>query len=146
MSRNIILCEGSTDKILIGHYLSHSAGWTAQTIKAPPFTDQSIRWFVQENNILGIWQVNGTNFIPAIETIAKREMLEHLIDKVLVITDHDDESAETERPMKIYRALCSGLRVKPSEESITPSKWYPVRFCNYFGESDVNFCYVFRYE
>ena len=140
MRTNIILCEGSTDSILIGHYLTGATGCKVQKIKDPPFTEQSIRWYINEDSITGIWPVHGTNFVPAVEMIAERERLEHTIEKIIVITDHDDDTAEHERPMKIYTALCSGLNVQP--ENITPSIWHNIHFTSAFDEADIYFYYM----
>lgn len=141
MGTNIILCEGSTDSVLIGHYLIGATGCQVQKIKAPPFTEQAIRWHVRDDKITGIWPVHGTNFLPAIKMIADRELLEHSIERVIIITDHDDGTAEVERPNKIYKALCSGLNVQ-AEEKVAPSNWYRIHFRSAFDEADIDFYYM----
>jgi len=101
--KRIIICEGKTDAILIGYFLSNtrSLNYTPEgssiglPIKEP---DQSLTWYKDMNmpvNEFGVWSVGGIDRVgPAIENIVKRNTLErkdHLrLKRILVIVDMDD--------------------------------------------------------
>ena len=143
---NIILCEGGTDQRLLGAYLERSAGWTRTKMKSVPFAHYPNIWYVKEddeNKTLGILSVNGTNFTPALTDIMKSETLEHTIERIAVVTDHDDMTAETTRLMKIHDVICKGLGVWPFYDDIVPSQWLDVTFFDGFASRCViKFCYL----
>lgn len=139
---NIILCEGTTDKDLLGYFMFHIVGWQYKKISRPPFPNTNINWYkLNENNILGIWSVEGNDFTAALEEIAKREKLEHSVERLAIVTDHDDSSAENERFQKVFSTLTKNLCVK----NLRPrnnNDWQKIDFYNSFGEASILFCYI----
>ena len=45
MKYNIILCEGETDQILLGYYLSEVSSWAFFKFKESPFPEEEVNWF-----------------------------------------------------------------------------------------------------
>ena len=43
-----------------------------------------------KEELLGIWNVGGNNFNRAVEEIFSLEILEHSIERIVIITDNDD--------------------------------------------------------
>ena len=68
MIKGIILCEGSSDQVLVGAYLKKIKGWTYTRPKKDfPFPDKNITWYVNsDNEYFAIWSVNGCNFKDAV--------------------------------------------------------------------------------
>lgn len=141
---NLILCEGGTDQRLLAAFLERSAGWRRMKQKALPFGQYSVLWHVrEEGRMLGIMAVNGTNFTPALTDIMKSEMLEHTVERLAIVTDHDDEKAETSRLMKIHDAVCRGLGIMPFIDDVVPSQWTDITFFDGFAsECVIKFCYL----
>ena len=123
MSTNFILCEGVTDQILISYYLIHQSGWTyfklnhnKKNINIAHINDSAIEWYSRGDNYLGIWPVGGNNFSKQLETIIARCSLgNNSIKKLVVITDHDNEEAETKRPESLNAVVsgCLGKKIYP---------------------------------
>ena len=102
----IILCEGETDQILIGSYLEKIGKWKYFKGKNLPFHKESINWFTNsEEDFLGIWQVGGNNFTIRLKEVLDLAHLESSIQKLAIITDHDDNDAETVRPSKLLSVI-----------------------------------------
>ena len=141
---NLILCEGGTDQRLLGSYLERSMGWKRRNMKTAPFNHYPVIWYAKDGNkTLGIMAVNGTNFSAPLADIMRSEMFEHTVERLAIVTDHDDASAETERLMKIHDVMCRGLGIMPFFDDIVPSQWADVIFFDGFASRCViKFCYL----
>ncbi len=94
----IILCEGETDQILLGCNLGQIGDWEFFKGNNMPFSENPVNWFRNpENTILGIWQVGGNDFSDAVTKVLRMAYLEPSIEKLAIITDHDDvQTAHTQ--------------------------------------------------
>ena len=142
---SLILCEGETDQALIGSYLEATSGWKYQKkTKGFPFQGENINTYLKDNaEALGIWRIGGDNFIKVVSSIMAGEKQDKVVDRVIVVTDHDDAEAETLRPQRILNTISSslGTRALCTEDYI--NKWFPVEYTDAFGtESVVHFCYL----
>ena len=139
---NLILCEGETDRDLLGYYLIRVSGWQWKRLKEPPFSEQCIGWYQRgSDDIMGIWPVGGDDFTAAIMKVMKRENMEHSVGKLVIVTDHDDEDAEKSRLEKIRGAILKNLQNAYFGEENT-SDWLKIVFNNSFGQFSMDFCYV----
>ena len=83
----IILCEGETDQILLGYYLSQLDGWEFFSNKETPFPGETVNWFQKDKiDVLGIWQVGGCDFENAAHQIAERAYWDATIHSLAVVT------------------------------------------------------------
>ena len=147
---NIILCEGDTDRDLLGYYIMRVTNWRYKNnLKDPPFNlDEKasyIAWYKDkddEDNILGIWPIGGNNFIPAIDKISKRLKFEGDVNKLVIITDHDDKAAETDRKEEIYSEFTEKLGSGVSKNDDTVSGWTEFSFNGGLGPSKINVYYL----
>ena len=111
-------------------------------MSSPPFPNTNINWYkLNDNNILGIWSVEGNDFTAALKEIAKREKLEHSIERLAIVTDHDDSSAENERFQKSFTTLTTHLCANNSATR-NNNDWQRIDFDNSFGEASILFCYI----
>ena len=131
----IILCEGETDQLLLGKYLESVSGWRFFHNKKSLFPKERISWYKKsERGNLGIWAVGGNNFLNAMEMIIERETLEPSIDNLAVITDHDDDEAETERLRGLPELWSHHF---PNERSVIderPNRWMEWKYCDKFHQ------------
>ncbi len=100
IAKYIILCEGITDAILISYYLGEVSNWEYVKAKNAPFEkfSDNINWYKTQNDYYcAIWSVGSHDFAKAIYSIIEKEKLEHSIENIIIVTDHDDEEAETKR-------------------------------------------------
>ena len=114
MSTNFILCEGVTDQILISYYLIYQGGWkhldNKKNVTIAHINDNRIEWYSRENDYLGIWPVGGNNFSKQLEIIIKGCKLgNNHVKKLVVVTDHDNEEAETKRPESLNDVVSNCL-------------------------------------
>ena len=73
--RSIIICEGSTDAILLSYYLNKVSGWEFCK-KAPEHLDikqnefdQSINWYKRDDDRLLICGVGGKDKISSLDSL-----------------------------------------------------------------------------
>ena len=67
------------------------------------FTVPNIIWFKNlKENVLGIWAIGGNDFHSQLKSILEREKIEHTIERIVVVTDHDDVDAEESRVQKLW--------------------------------------------
>lgn len=145
----IILCEGESDQILIGSYLGtvNSLVYQRKLPRNNPFNGQRVNWYKnEEDEYIGIWTVSGNNFLKAIDIIMRFEKFECGIGKVAILTDHDDISAEKERPKEIYDAIDEVLDIEnyDSEAFLTyHNKWFKIAYNDSFGRKvEIGFLYM----
>lgn len=77
-----------------------------------PFPKENIVWYYSSDmSYLGIWAIGGNDFNKEVEQIMKSETMEHTIDKVVVVTDHDDATAENGRFFEIRKKILGTLKL-----------------------------------
>jgi hypothetical protein len=140
----IILCEGETDQILIGSYLEKIGKWTYFKGKNLPFHKESINWFTNsEEDFLGIWQVGGNNFTIPLKEVLDLAHLESSIQKLAIITDHDDNDAETVRPSKLLSVIGKELNTEAAVDLQWIGQWKSLTFQDSFkAYSVIELCYI----
>ena len=91
MANCLIICEGVTDRTLIGEYLKGISGWVYTTIGNNLFNDYDINWFKRGEEKLGIGIVNGDDFLPFAGDFAFRHRNSPQdIERLIIVTDNDD--------------------------------------------------------
>ena len=106
---NLIICEGKTDAVFIGYYLSKKYGWSfdkgksskSQTLKMDD--SQHFCMFEKDGRELGIWSVGGCdNFCRSIGHLVKYiETSGEPVERVLYMIDRDSEKNDGEL-LKIF--------------------------------------------
>jgi hypothetical protein len=114
MMKSIIICEGETDLVLYSYYLSAVCGWQSLDKKEnrslknafnKRITDmkvegnnQKFAWYYRNTDILCIYAVGSRNNISdgLNQIIALYSSSEENFDKVVVVSDRDNEGAEKE--------------------------------------------------
>lgn len=146
--KGIVLCEGDSDMVLLGSYISQIKKSTyMKQFEENPFPGEKISWYSDESdNVIGIWDVGGNNFTPKVQKIMKREIQEHQIESVIVVTDYDDEEAAKERPEEIYRAINDTLKIDKYDilSSLEQhNKWQQLYFRGGFSQRVmIRYCYL----
>lgn len=145
MNYSLILCEGETDRDLIGCYMESVYNWKFCQIHSNNlFPNEKINWYRDnDNNIKGIWSVGGNSFSESVKKIIAREKYEHRIDKVAIITDHDDvEEAEINRLDDIKKAISSVCEKKIDEINLSKNQWEKNVLINDFSEAEIELLYL----
>ena len=151
----IILCEGDTDRDLLGYYITRVTNWRYQNkLDEPPFkldkdSKSYIAWYkyAQENNdeqenILAIWPVGGNDFTHAVKKISRALILGSGVQKLIIITDHDDKLAESERRDEIYSELMKNLGADASKIDDNISGWSTFSFTGRLMPSTISVYYL----
>lgn len=142
---SLILCEGETDQALIGSYLEATSGWKYQKKRNDfPFQEESIITYLRDNSdALGIWQIGGDDFTKAITSIMNGEKQDKMVDRIVVVTDHDDSEAETMRPKSILDAISSALAIEKLCTEDYINKWSSIDYTDAFEAANtIQFCYM----
>ena len=144
--KGMILCEGETDQVLIGYYLKSISGWKfSKKEKEVPFTEAPVYWYRNaKEELLGIWNVGGNNFNSAVEEIFSLEILEHSIERIVIITDNDDSDVFKCRINPLYLNICKKINIKndlynPKEML---NRWGKICFKNDFGKVNIDICFI----
>lgn len=148
--KGIILCEGNSDQILLGHLIQKRKNWIFEKgLKNAPFKSPNIAWYKNSNkDIYGIWYVGGSNFKDALEKIFKREKLEHSLESLLIMTDNDDSNEADSRLNSIIQQISNTLSFTSEEQEdlnqrSKNAEWCDISIKNDFSESSVvHFCYL----
>lgn len=149
--KGMILCEGATDQILISAYLMKEKGWEFINVRKDkfPFSDKGLFWYENERGeYLGIWQISGKSFEPVVRKIMVLESIEHTVESICIITDHDDEDeAENKRPEGILNAANEVLQINgfDIDELKTKSnhQWTNIEFKDSFSQvQHMDICYL----
>lgn len=100
--KNILICEGKSDAILISYYLNKVKGWKFHgkmdkrkiTIPIRNSENEEANWYTLGEDILCIWGIGGnSNFEYAIEQILRINRFankEDAFDKIIIFTDRDN--------------------------------------------------------
>lgn len=140
----MILCEGNSDRALIGCYMEGISEWRyAGKIKDDPFNKEQITWYSCGNDsYIGIWENNGHDFSKAIEAIAKRESKDHIVERILIVTDHDDQSAEVNRPQSIADRIQKEFKCDGRQGLLKANEWITITYESGFGPADCDVGYL----
>lgn len=140
MIKGLILCEGNSDQILLGQLLQKRKNWKfVKKLNNAPFNNQNIAWYKNTaEDLFGIWYVGGSNFIPAVKSVFKRELLEHTVESLLVVTDNDDTSEVEDRLNVIISEISSTLKIGSEHleqlfQTERKSGWQDISFYNSFA-------------
>ena len=101
MIKRVILCEGKTDAILLSYYLIEIL--QCQYIRNRKIfpniiQDRVTEWYEDKNGYIAICAIQGNKFLEAVQEILFQNSIseaEQCFTKIIIITDHDDESSET---------------------------------------------------
>ena len=146
--KGIILCEDPSDQVLVGSLMETVKQWSfIRTDNHFPFQEKSVAWYKNNNNdYFAIWSVDGCNFERAIRKIFELEKLEHSTESLLIITDHDDNTASNDRPSAIYNSI-HGItpldNYRPDDFIKNNNKWQKVSYTAGFNTKvSMNLCYL----
>ena len=149
--KGMILCEGASDQMLLSAYLTQEKGWIfiKNGKDSLPFSDKEIFWYTKEcKDYLGIWRVNGKAFEPIVRKILELEAIEHTVESMCIITDHDDDDeAENKRPESIFNVANEVLHIKGFNvnELIIQSnhQWASIEYKDSFSQDQqMDICYL----
>lgn len=146
--KGIILCEGASDQVLVGSYLEKIKDWSFVRPKNNfPFPDKDITWYVNsDNDYFAIWSVNGCNFKDAVSKIFELEKYEHYTESLVIITDHDDETAVLDRPQEIFRTINGVIAIDhydPDTLIKNNNQWQVLSYtAGFHSKVKMNFCYL----
>ena len=146
--KGIILCEGITDKVLLGSYMQNVHGWVySKKYRQEFFPKDDVDWYTNRTGeIVGIWAVGGCNFVPAINRIMRFIKIDNCINRIAVISDHDDEESGVTRSQEVFDEVNKVLGVKDYDEDCYKShynEWLAVDFIDGFGEPNrLHMCYL----
>lgn len=138
MIKLLIICEGETDQTLLGQYIEGVSDWKYfSKIKNPPFNSKNIVWYKNtspQGELLGIWQNGGCDFDKTIQKVCERELFEHCVERIIVVTDHDEIISEKERLHSIQNVIRTELKSElPLWNEV--NQWYDIKYRNLFDEN-----------
>lgn len=136
--RSVILCEGSTDFVLLQHFMRRTYQWEYKSNKQINIAGQSARecTLQKDDNTVSIIGCGGCNrLIPCLNyelMLNSVSTLGEAYDKIVIITDRDEVlteqefSEQIEYQIKVYNGKYSGL--------ITNNEWMEFSFINGYGD------------
>lgn len=136
--RSVILCEGSTDFVLLQHFMRRTYQWEYKSNKQINIAGQSARecTLQKDDNTVSIIGCGGCNrLIPCLNyelMLNSVSALGEAYDKIVIITDRDEVlteqefSEQIEYQIKVYNGKYSGL--------ITNNEWMGFSFINGYGD------------
>lgn len=130
--KSILICEGKTDTILLSYYLNKTQGWkSANTQEGKQYIKEnnlkgeikniinietnkecSMSWYYVDTELLAICSSGGNSGIPdAFNQILTWNVSgsDKSVDKVVIITDRDDDNVENDIIEKIME-LCESQK------------------------------------
>ena len=136
--RSVILCEGSTDFVLLQHFMRRTYQWEYKSNKQINIAGQSARecTLQKDDNTVSIIGCGGCNrLLPCLNyelMLNSVSALGEAYDKIVIITDRDEVlteqefSEQIEYQIKVYNGKYSGL--------ITNNEWMEFSFINGYGD------------
>lgn len=120
MSNGIILCEGSTDFVLLQYYMQKVFHWEDSKKSTYHYKSQKSRLLKSGKNSLTIAPSGGCSELPSeLEDILeynKNSTISEFFDKIVIITDNDDSSERK----KILESISA--RISYTDSSIVKVK------------------------
>jgi hypothetical protein len=138
---SLILCEGKTDAILLGFYLTRTCGWetTKNIVKGKPTfknmkKNQFTRWYENNGNFLLIFAVGGKNNFGNVLDEYILPILSYPIEdsfqKIAIISDRDNDDAKS--ALKNHEILFKEINI-----SAVGKQWTNARFLTSFKEERI---------
>lgn len=134
--RSVILCEGSTDFVLLQHFMRRTYQWEYKSNKQINIAGQSARECTLQKDDNTVSIIGGCNrLIPCLNyelMLNSVSALGEAYDKIVIITDRDEVlteqefSEQIEYQIKVYNGKYSGL--------ITNNEWMEFSFINGYGD------------
>lgn len=98
--KTLILCEGSSDAILLGYYLQRVASW--KHAKAPKSSiikvdkNESAEWYVRDDDKLLICGVGGNSCFGSFfeNRIKNPQILQNEFEKIAIVCDRDNKTTD----------------------------------------------------
>ncbi len=142
--KNIILCEGKTDAILLSYYLEKVAGWKfnkklTKNIGLPirDFENEEVNVYLNDEKELTIWAVGGINnldfALSSILEISKALEKDKAYKKLVVLMDRDQAHGDSQILDGIQRNFV-GKEV--SLLPLTNNEWTICSYLNEYGEDN----------
>jgi len=142
--KNIILCEGKTDSILLSYYLGKVVGWNfnkklTKRIALPirNWENEEVNVYTKGEDELIIWAVGGQrNFDYAITQIIKVNRIsekEHAYKKVIIIRDRDvieDEQIVLKEIQDVFNANHISIEITIN------NNWSSSEYVNEYNEKE----------
>ena len=138
--KSIILCEGSSDFILLQYYMRTVYGWEDEStqIKLGSKIKRS-RTLKKDDNLLSIGGCGGcSRIIPALEDILERNSMSaegEAFDRVVIITDRDEVGTEEEFICKIQNSVQKYSLIP--QEKIENNTWKSYEYKNGHGKKQI---------
>lgn len=128
MSYTVIFCEGITDRVFLGSFLKSSdlncneiSGY--EDLQYEKIFDGTNKYnkrvdyySYSDRNYVAVCEVGGCNFLDDVKYIFAREILEHKVDKIIIVTDHDEENECKNRCKDIFDGISRIDGVKTVED------------------------------
>jgi len=128
MSYTVIFCEGITDRVFLDRFLKSSdlncneiSGY--EDLQYEKIFDGTNKYnkrvdyySYSDRNYVAVCEVGGCNFFDDVGFIIRREKLEHKVDKIIIVTDHDDETECKNRCRDIFHGISHINGVETSED------------------------------
>lgn len=109
MSKSIILCEGSTDYVLLQYYMQKVHSWNDYSSGKYKYKNQKSRLLVKNDDFLTIAPSGGCSQLTSeLKDVLTRNVFaspEELFEKIVIITDNDDLNERTEMLLSISNVI-----------------------------------------
>lgn len=148
MKKSIIICEGSTDYILLQYYMRKALAWQDVTDNSRQKmcvknSGQKSRMFEKDGNELTIMASGGCSRIEeALEKVIQKDLLSPpdlsgVFQNVIVVTDRDEWNSD----IQVLSKLCGQLNKKgiTSAQTMSCEKWL-----QFNGKIQIGYDFSFR--
>lgn len=137
--KSIILCEGSTDFVLLQYFMQSVYGWQDKSdVRELKNNFKRVRKLEKGADSLIIGGCGGcSRLIPCLEYILEVNSLSaenEAYDKIVVITDRDEIATESEFAGEIEKLLTEGHVRK--EKEIHNNEWITCNYQNGHGKTE----------
>lgn len=136
--KNVILCEGSTDYVLLQYFMRKAYFWKDDR-EQPDFRRRfgNARVLKKGEKEISIVGCNGcSNLVPALDFFIKYNMVgesEEIFEKIVIVTDRDEVGTEDEFIEKIVNTL-QNKNVKYSAQQMKNNEWINCSVTNFMGD------------
>lgn len=137
--KSIILCEGSTDWVLLQYFMRKTYGWEDKKTNEQPSGEhiKRIRTLTKEADTLSIGSCGGAaKILSGFDFITERNSLSQeteAYDKIVVITDRDDDKTE-DKFINGIKEILGNRRIR-TEKEICNNEWIPCNYTSVYGKN-----------
>ena len=137
--RSVILCEGSTDFILLQYYMRKVNGWEYKSNKPIRINGVKVREceLVKDDNILSIIGCGGcSRIIETLDYVLELNSVSapgECIDNIVIITDGDEVSTEAEFSNSIETKM-NTYAVQSHDIMLSNNMWKSYTYQNGYGD------------